>query len=115
MSELDRTRVTQSFGRFCLSQPLTFSLKAVWSAVSVKSILPPRGEARKALWNETERRFSAMIRGARSECQAMAADPFFDTRREKLVAQAARFAVPAMYHFREFVQAGGLVSYGIDA
>jgi putative ABC transport system substrate-binding protein len=46
---------------------------------------------------------------------AVAADPFFDTRREKLVALATRFAVPAMYHFREFAQAGGLVSYGIDA
>jgi putative ABC transport system substrate-binding protein len=46
---------------------------------------------------------------------AVAADPFFDTRRGKLVALATRYAVPTMYHFREFVQAGGLVSYGIDA
>jgi putative ABC transport system substrate-binding protein len=45
---------------------------------------------------------------------AVAADPFFDTRREKLVALAARHAVPTMYHFREFAVAGGLVSYGID-
>ena len=44
----------------------------------------------------------------------VAADPFFDTRRDKLVALAARHAVPTMYHFREFAAAGGLISYGID-
>ena len=40
--------------------------------------------------------------------------PFFDTRRDKLIGLAARHAVPAMYEFREFAVAGGLVSYGID-
>ena len=46
---------------------------------------------------------------------AVAADPFFDTRRDALVALAARHKVPTIYHFREFAEAGGLVSYGIDA
>jgi putative ABC transport system substrate-binding protein len=45
---------------------------------------------------------------------AVAADPFFVTRRDKLAALAARHAVPAMYPFREFAVAGGLMSYGID-
>jgi putative tryptophan/tyrosine transport system substrate-binding protein len=45
---------------------------------------------------------------------AIAADPFFDTRRKKLVALAARHAVPTIYHFREYAEAGGLISYGID-
>ena len=44
----------------------------------------------------------------------VAADPFFDTRRDKLVALAARHAVPTMYHFREFAAAGGLMSYGAN-
>jgi ABC-type uncharacterized transport system substrate-binding protein len=45
---------------------------------------------------------------------SVAASPFFDTRRDALVALAARYAVPTMYHFREFAAAGGLMSYGID-
>ena len=45
---------------------------------------------------------------------SVAAGPFFDTRRDKLVALAAHHAVPTMYHFREFAAAGGLASYGTD-
>jgi putative tryptophan/tyrosine transport system substrate-binding protein len=41
----------------------------------------------------------------------MSADTFFQVQREQLVALAARHAVPAMYEWREFVRAGGLMSY----
>jgi putative tryptophan/tyrosine transport system substrate-binding protein len=40
------------------------------------------------------------------------ADPFFDTRRERLVAFALEHRIPAIYQFREYALAGGLMSYG---
>jgi putative ABC transport system substrate-binding protein len=42
----------------------------------------------------------------------VAPDPLFNTRRELLVTLAAGHAVPVVYVFREFVSAGGLISYG---
>ena len=39
-------------------------------------------------------------------------DPLFDNRSEQLVAMAARYAVPAIYVWRDFAAAGGPISYG---
>jgi putative ABC transport system substrate-binding protein len=41
-------------------------------------------------------------------------DPFFDTRREKLVSWTLQNKIPSMFQFREYAVAGGLMSYGID-
>jgi putative ABC transport system substrate-binding protein len=41
-------------------------------------------------------------------------DVFFNTRTKELAALALRYAVPAIYAYRPFVAAGGLISYGAD-
>ena len=44
----------------------------------------------------------------------VAADPYFDTRRDRIIALSARHRLPAIYQFREYAVAGGLLSYGVS-
>jgi putative ABC transport system substrate-binding protein len=55
--------------------------------------------------------FASLVQ-KRAEALLVSPGPLFSNRRVQLAILAARHAVPAMYYDREFVEAGGLVSYG---
>jgi len=60
--------------------------------------------------NEIDDAFAMIVR--QQTGLVVSTDPFFNSRRNQLVALAARHAVPAIYERREFTAAGGLISYG---
>src|SRR5262249_17587823 len=55
--------------------------------------------------------FSTFVR-QRAGALLVCASPFFNVRREQLVVLAARHAVAAIFEWRDFAAAGGLMSYG---
>jgi putative ABC transport system substrate-binding protein len=56
-----------------------------------------------AFRNLVKQRVSALLVGG---------DAFFNSRRDQLIAMSMRHAIPAIYEFREYAVAGGLMSYG---
>jgi putative ABC transport system substrate-binding protein len=63
--------------------------------------------------DELELAYTTLVQ-ERSEALLVSVDPFFDTKRDQIVAFAAQHSLPALYPFREYAVGGGLISYGID-
>jgi putative ABC transport system substrate-binding protein len=78
------------------------------AADKMKVKLEVRGAATA---NEIDAAFEGLAK-QRVEALIVTADPLFNNRRAQVVALAASLAVPTIYQWREFVAAGGLMSYG---
>jgi putative tryptophan/tyrosine transport system substrate-binding protein len=63
--------------------------------------------------SEIDRAFGTLVE-LHADALVVSTDPLFTNQRAQIVALAARHAVPAVYVWREFVEAGGLMSYGTD-
>jgi putative tryptophan/tyrosine transport system substrate-binding protein len=73
------------------------------------------GQQIHILHASTEREFDtafATLALSRAGALLVGSDPYFNSQREQIIALAARHAIPAMYEWREFAMAGGLMSYG---
>ena len=57
--------------------------------------------------------FASLVQ-QRASALVISTDTFFNTRAEQLATLSLRYAVPAIYQYRPFVAAGGLMSYGSD-
>ena len=60
---------------------------------------------------EFEHAFSELVR-QKADALLVSADAFFLSRRDRLVELASRYRLPSVYPWRQFVEAGGLLSYG---
>jgi putative tryptophan/tyrosine transport system substrate-binding protein len=88
------------------------AVKVIGEASSVQGI----EAAPIAFVNRAEDLDSAFAGAARARANAIliAPNPFFNAHRDRIVALAARHRLPALYEFRDFVEAGGFLCYGAD-
>ena len=84
----------------------TRDMQAATRAIGKQSVL-----VRASTDHELDVAFASLVE-QRANALVVAADTFFVSRRDQLVALSARYAIPASYPSREFAGAGGLMSYG---
>jgi putative tryptophan/tyrosine transport system substrate-binding protein len=80
---------------------------------AARSLGPQLHVLRASTVSEIDAAFGTLVE-LRAGALVVAGDPFLTNRRAQIVALAARYAVPAIYAWREFAEAGGLMSYGPD-
>ncbi|HEV8679902.1 MAG TPA: ABC transporter substrate-binding protein [Stellaceae bacterium] len=86
-------------------------IKVVQEAARVKGVQLPIVKA--GTESEIDVAFASLVE-LHAGALLVGGDPFFLTRREQFVALAAHHAIPANYMWRDFAEAGGLISYGIS-
>jgi putative ABC transport system substrate-binding protein len=82
---------------------------------SLRSVAAGLGLQLQALDASTAAEFEAAFSTAADNgagALVVAADPFFYSHRDQIVALAGRHRLPAIYHDRDFARIGGLMSYG---
>jgi putative tryptophan/tyrosine transport system substrate-binding protein len=100
--------------RFALLVPpgTTSGKSAIAEVESAASAIGRQVEILSASTNlDIDAAFASLVQ-KRADALLVAPQILFSTRRVQLVTLAARHAVPTMYHQREYVEAGGLMSYG---
>ena len=94
-----------------MEKPCRFSLPRGSTNSRVSSKLPPRRPSSRTDFDAV----FAKLAQQNVSGLLISGDAFFTSRRARLVAMAARDAVPTMYEWREFAHAGGLISYGTSS
>jgi putative ABC transport system substrate-binding protein len=90
------------------------------SEIEQKSIVPASGSLNinvKILNAKSESEIETVFAGLKEQkvgALVVSGEPFFDSQRERIVGLAAKYSIPTIYAWREYVLAGGLISYGTD-
>jgi putative ABC transport system substrate-binding protein len=91
-----------------LAEPFTRVIKAAAGTLGLRvEVLEASAD------QDLDKAFAALVQ-LRADALLIMPDVFFNTRTKELAALALRHAVPAIYAYRPFAAAGGLLSYGTD-
>ncbi|WP_245286825.1 ABC transporter substrate-binding protein [Bradyrhizobium sp. Tv2a-2] len=81
---------------------------------ALQAAAPALGMQLHVLYASTDRDLDAVFAALRTDALVIGPYLFFNSRMERLGALTLRYAVPAIFTYRPFVAAGGLMSYGAD-